>query len=154
MMTVKDWLRSLVGIESRIWSKLEQIKKYRDLGTAITSATNSARVSGGKGGSRVELGAVGAADAGLAADDELIQLYRLRRDIMSVINAIADQRQRDVLEMHYVTGWTFQAIADAKGYDVRWAHVLHGMALASTRKILHEEKFSQLVHFYSLSDVV
>lgn len=150
-MTVKEWFRSVRGIEPRIRSKEEQIRRYRDMAERATGSMTALRVSGGESRSKVESGVVGYIMAETAIGDELWKLVQLRRDVMAVISAMPDQRYRDVMEWHYLTGWTWERIAAEMQREVQWVYVLHGYALNSAREIL---KSSMLVHVYSLSDVI
>ena len=130
-LSVKDWFRQMIGFEARIKSKSEQIEKYTAMANRITSAPNNIHVSGGEDGSRIETGVLGYVKAENSITNEIAELFQFRDDIMSVIEAVKDPRYRDVLEQHYVTGWTWQRIADEHGWDVSWVHRLHARALSA-----------------------
>lgn len=147
-MDVKEWFRQMPQIEARIRARNSQIRKYRDMATRATSSTEAARVSGSSSRSRVEEAVVRICDLEMDAKEDMEQLRKYRRDVMAVIGRIQDARYRDVLEMHYVTGWSLQRIADEMHYQVRWVQILHGQALNEARAVLRA--MPETVRFYSL----
>lgn len=130
-LSVKDWLRQMIGFEARIKAKSEQIDKYIAMANRITSTPDGVHVSGGDESSRIETGVLGYVSAQDIIKQEIEDLFQLRYDVMTVINAIKDQRYRDVLEQYYITGWTWQRIAEEHGWDISWVHRLHARALSA-----------------------
>lgn len=147
-MNVKDWLRQLPQIEARIRSKETQIRKYREMATRATSTIEATRVSGTGSRSRVEDAVVHICDIEQSVRDDLAELARYRRDVMAVISRVTEVKRRDILEMHYVTGWSLRRIADEMHYQERWVQILHGMALNDAREILRD--MPETVRIYSL----
>lgn len=147
-VNVKDWLHGLIGIELRIKSKREQVRKYRDLATRATSSFEATRISGTSNRSRVEDCVVSLCGVEDDAREELEKLRAFRADAMAVIRAVPDQRHRDILEMRYVTGWPLSRIAEEMHYQVRWVQILHGEALNDARAVLRG--MPETVRVYSL----
>ena len=135
-INVRDWFYQLIGIELRIKSKKEQIRKYRELATRSTGSFEATRISGTSNRSRVEEAVVSICSAEEAVREELDKLYAFRSDAMAVINAVQDQKYRDILEMRYVTGWSCRRIAEEMHYERRWVEILHGRALNAARAVL------------------
>lgn len=147
-MTVKEWLRMLPGMEARIRSKEAQIRKYRELATRATSTVEATRVSGCGNRSRVEDAVVRICDLEDAVLVELADLTQYRRHVMAAIRQVQDVRHRDILEMHYVTGWSLRSIAETMHYQERWVQIMHGQALNDVRDILRG--MPETVRIYSL----
>lgn len=147
-MDVKEWLRQLPQIEARIRSKETQVRKYHELATRATSSMEATRVSGSSNRSRVEDAVVRICDLEMCAREELDELAMYRRDAMAVIRKVPDVRQRDVLEMHYVSGWSLRRIAEEMHYQERWVQILHGQALNAARQILRT--MPETIRIYSL----
>ena len=145
-MDVKSWMQQLPMIEVRIRAREAQIQKYRDMATRATSSMEATHVSGT--GSRVETAVVRICDLEQDVKSDLEELRRYRRDVMAVIQRVSDVRHRDILEMHYITGWSLQRIADEMHYQVRWVQILHGQALNEARAVLRA--MPETVRFYSL----
>lgn len=68
---------------------------------------------------------------------EIDTLIDTKQDIRNVINQLTNPHYRALLEMRYLCFDTWEAIADALHYDVRWVHVLHGRALQEVGRILY-----------------
>ena len=138
-MDVKELLRQLPQMEARIRSKEAQIRKYREMATRATSSTEAARVSGTGSRSRVEDAVVKICDLEAEVRRELYELEARRGQAVSVIGRVSDIRFRDVLEMHYITGWSLRRVAAEMHYDERWVQILHGKALNAAREIFARE---------------
>lgn len=147
-MDVKEWLRQLPQIEARVRAKEAQIRKYRDMATRATSTMEAVRVSGSSNRSRVEDAVVSVCDLETDVREELRELRRFRRDAMAVIRAVADVRYRDILEMHYINGWSLRRIGEEMHYQERWVQILHGLALNDARAAL--KSFPETIRIYSL----
>lgn len=147
-MDVKSWMRQLPMIEARIRAREAQIQKYRDMATRATSSMEATRVSGTGSRSRVESAVVRICDLERDVMGDMDELRRYRRDVMAVIQRVPDVRHRDILEMHYITGWSLQRIADEMHYQVRWVQILHGQALNEAMAALRD--MPETVRFYSL----
>ena len=147
-MDVKEWLRQLPQIEARVRAKEAQIRKYRDMATRATSTMEAVRVSGSSNRSRVEDAVVSVCDLETDVREELRELRRYRRDAMAVIRAVADVRYRDILEMHYINGWSLRRIGEEMHYQERWVQILHGLALNDARAAL--KSFPETIRIYSL----
>ena len=147
-MDVKEWLRQLPQIEARIRSKETQVRKYHDMATRATGTVEATRVSGASNRSRVEDAVVRICDLELDSRAELAELAMYRRAAMAVIRKVLDVRQRDVLEMHYVTGWSLRRIAEEMHYQERWVQIIHGQALNAARVVLRS--MPETVRIYSL----
>jgi DNA-directed RNA polymerase specialized sigma24 family protein len=67
---------------------------------------------------------------------EIERLCQVKREIREAIDQVEDKRYRELLEMRYLSGFTFEQIAVAMHYD--WRHVmrLHGEALAAVQHVI------------------
>ncbi len=61
-------------------------------------------------------------------------LMEKQSEIIHAINNIKDDRQRTVLELHYINGWNFYKIARKMNYSVDWVYTLHGRGLENLKK--------------------
>lgn len=150
-MTTKDWFRSIRGIDARVRAMEAQKERFMSLAMrAGVGSFEATRVSGTGNRSRVENGVIDSVDIDDEISRDIQAMLRMRQDVVFVISEIEDVRLREVLTMYYLSNWTWMHIADERGCDVRWVHVLHAKALAEARKVL--SKNQALVHCYSLSD--
>ena len=70
-------------------------------------------------------------------------LYRYRgeaeaalRDILSAIDSLTDERQKEILTMRYVAGMGFQDIQEKIHYEKTQMYIIHGRALVEINKWL------------------
>lgn len=126
-MTAKEFLRRARSADRWIDEATERAKRLR-------ARLESGRQSGVTGMPRG-----GAADWTQTAD-KLIELEKrineriremvcLKQAAMDAIDRIEDSRQREVLELYYIDGLTWERVAERMGFEVRQIYRLHGQAL-------------------------
>ena len=72
------------------------------------------------------------------------ELLRTERDeaskklfeILTAINSLKDERQKELLTMRYVNGFSFAKIQQKMGYEQTQTYVIHGRALVEINKWL------------------
>lgn len=60
------------------------------------------------------------------------------REILGAINALSDERQKEVLTRRYINGDSFDQIMTSIGYERTQAYVIHGRALVEINKWLQQ----------------
>lgn len=60
------------------------------------------------------------------------------REILGAINALSDERQKEVLTRRYINGDSFDQIMASIGYERTQAYVIHGRALVEINKWLQQ----------------
>lgn len=137
-VTMKDWFRSIRGIEARIRAKEAQRDRFRALAMrAGVGSFEATRISGTGNRSRVESGVIDALDVEERIREDICAMLKMREDVAFVIDQMEDTRYRSVMDMYYLSGWTWMHIADEMRYDVKWVQRLHGRALLEARVILN-----------------
>lgn len=137
-VTMKDWFRSIRGIEARIRAKEAQRDRFRALAMrAGVGSFEATRISGTGYRSRVETGVIDALDVEERIREDICAMIKMREDVAFVIDQMEDTRYRSVMDMYYLSGWTWMHIADEMRYDVKWVQRLHGRALLEARVILN-----------------
>lgn len=68
---------------------------------------------------------------------EIDLLVETKKAIGRLIGQVANPHYRALLEMRYLCFDTWEVIAEALHYDVRWVHVLHGRALQEVGKLMY-----------------
>lgn len=126
-MTAKEFLRRVRGIDRRIDQAQERVDRVR----ARLEAGRMANLSGmPRGGSR----------DWTETADKLIELeqrvnaniremVRWKLAAMDAIDAVEEARLREVLELYYIDGVTWEQVAEQMQLDPRWVYRLHGKAL-------------------------
>lgn len=137
-VTMKDWFRSIRGIEARIRAKESQRDRFRALAMrAGVGSFEATRISGTGNRSRVESGVIDALDVEERIREDICAMLKMREDVAFVIDQMEDTRYRSVMDMYYLSGWMWMHIANEMRYDVKWVQRLHGRALLEARVILN-----------------
>ena len=129
-MTAKEFLRRARVVDRQVDEATERVERLR----ARLEAGRMSKLTGmPRGGS----------DDWTATADKLIELerrvnarvrdlVRLKHAAMDAIDAIdgADEsRLREVLELYYIDGYSWERVAETMELDKRWVFRLHGRAL-------------------------
>ena len=126
-MTAKEFLRRAREVDRRVDEAQERVERIR----AKLEAGRMNRLTGMPRG--------GSGDWTQTADRliELEQrvnaqtreLVRWKLAAMDAIGLIDKAREREVLELYYIDGFTWEQVAERMDYDLRWVYRLHGKAL-------------------------
>ena len=61
------------------------------------------------------------------------EMCKIKRLAMEAIEGVEEMRYREVLELYYLDGYTWDKVAETMGYDVRHVTRLHGKALLKVK---------------------
>ena len=61
------------------------------------------------------------------------ELVRWKLAAIDAVAAVDDSRLREVLELYYIDGYTWERVAERIGKDLRWVYRLHGKALLQVK---------------------
>lgn len=118
-------------MQVRIDSKFEQVERLREMAARRTAAYgHGARGGSGANSDRMADVAVRLMDAERELDAEIDALVDARREIETVIARVPDERRRTVLELRYLEGLKWDAIAGKMNYCLDNVMRLHREALA------------------------
>ena len=126
-VTAKEFLRRARSVDRRVDEAQERVERLR------------ARLEAGRMSSLTGMPRGGQQDWTDTAD-RLIELEkgvnarvremcRLKRLAMEAIDRVDEARLREVLELYYIDGFTWEQVAQRMGLDLRWVFRLHGRAL-------------------------
>ena len=130
-MTAKEFLRRARSVNRRVDEAQERVERLR------------ARLEAGRMSSITGMPRGGAQDW-TATADKLIELERRVNErtrelvrwklmAMDAIDLVDEARQREVLELYYIDGFTWEQVAQRMQLDVRWVYRLHGRALLKVK---------------------
>ena len=128
-MKAKDYLSQAYKLNHRIDCKLRQTENLRDLATRATASIHAERVSGTKQRSPMENAIVKLIDLEHEINSDIDMLVDMKREIAVVISKLSSPSHKILLELRYLEGKTWDEIAKAMDYDLRWIYRLHGKAL-------------------------
>lgn len=127
MMTAKEFLRRARGADRRIDEATERMERLR----ARLETGRMAQISDmPRGGSSDWTDTANALmDLERNVNARIREMCREKRLAMEAIAAVEEARYREVLELYYLDGYTWEKVAEVMGYDLRWVYRLHGHAL-------------------------
>lgn len=130
-MTAKEFLRQVRTADRRIDEATERVARIR------------AKLEAGRMSSVTGMPRGGGKDWTATADDlielergvnaRIREMCRLKRLAMEAIDRVEEVRLREVLELYYIDGYTWEQVAERMGLDLRWVFRLHGQALMMVR---------------------
>lgn len=135
-MTAKEFFLSVRKAEQEIVIVRQRRQHYMELATG-GAGFGTVRRSKGNHHSQVE--AAGLSLAGLSCDMEAQekQYAALIRRAERVIAKLEQPRHKQVLELRYLAGMPWEAVARAMGYqDEKSVYRVHGWALVAAEKII------------------
>ena len=125
---MKSYLQQVYRINTRINSKIEQIKSLRELAERITVEIERTPKGNGDG----MAGAVDSiVDLQREVCDEVAKLVDVKREIAQVINEVDNIEQRTVLELRYLSCLRWEEIAVIMGYTMQRVFQIHKAAINS-----------------------
>lgn len=124
-MTAKEYLGRARRIDRRIAETRERLARMR--------AQLEGRVSqlSGVPGSRTRWAdrADDMIDVQLRLEEQIREMCRVKLSVMDAIEGVSDPVCREVLELYYLDGLSWEGVADRMHYSVRNVQILHGKAL-------------------------
>ena len=130
------WLSRYRSICRRIRNKLDNIERLHSIETKITPTLSDMPKGGGQE-NKIESATESIIEIQSQIADEIRQLTFTRSEIENAIRAVPDENYRELLELRYIDGLTWEKIAVKMNYTYRWVCTLHGKALGSV-EILKE----------------
>lgn len=128
-MTAKEYLNQARTLDRHINYKLAQIQQLRELSEKATSTYIAERVSGTPQRSRMANCVERMVDLEKEIETDIDRLVDLKRSIRKIIASVPNEKQRMVLELRYLNGYTWEKVAVESGCTFQWVHILHGRAL-------------------------
>ena len=130
-MTAKEFLRQARDIDRRIDHATERVERLR----ARLEAGRMSRITGMPrgGGSDWTETADRLIELEQAVNARVREMCRIKRQAIAAIDAVEDARYRELLELYYIDGKTWEQVAEAMNYSVRNVTMLHGKALMMVR---------------------
>ena len=126
-MTAKEFLRRARSVDRRVDEAQERVERIR------------AKLESGRMSKITGLPRGGAQDWTETADRlielerrvnaRIRELVRWKLAAMDAIDLVDEANLREVLELYYIDGYTWEQVAQRMGLDVRWVYRLHGRAL-------------------------
>lgn len=106
--------------------ELERAKSYRERMTQLLSDVPKV---GGSDGTMLETATERIIEIETRIAGQVQQLTQERMETDEMISSIDNQRMRMIMQMHYISGKTWEQIADALFMDIRWVFRMRKKAI-------------------------
>lgn len=131
-MTAKEFLRGARDVDRRVDEAQERVERLRARLEAGRMSQITGMPRGGSGDWTQTADRL--IELEQAVNARTRELVRWKLAAMSAIDAVEEIRLREVLELYYIDGFTWEQVAERIGLqDVRWVYELHGRALKKVR---------------------
>lgn len=130
-MTAKEFLRQIRTVDRRIEETAERLQRIR------------ARLETGRMSNLTGMPRGGGVDWTETADRvielerrlqaQISEMCRQKQGAIEAIDRVEEARLREVLELYYLDGYTWEQVAERMTLDKRWVYRLHGRALQQVR---------------------
>jgi DNA-directed RNA polymerase specialized sigma subunit len=140
-MNAKEYLNQAYKLNHRINSKLEQMEVLKSLSMKVTTCFSNVKVMhSSTEKSQMEKTLVRIIDLGIEINNEIDELIRLKSEIADTIHEIDDVNCGLLLEKRYISGKSWEEIADEMQYSISGIYRIHGEALKKVSKTLKLRK--------------
>lgn len=137
-LSAKDYLSQAYRIDQRINSKIEQVQSLRDLAEKASATLSDVPPrKGTRNVHRMEDVISKMVDLESEINADLTRLINLKHEIVTVIKCVESPELQTLLELRYLCFKTWEQIAVALHFDLRWVHRLHNRALNEVELIRH-----------------
>ena len=130
-MTAKEFLRQARSVDRRVDELTERLDRLR---AKLESGRMSAITGMPRGGSSDwTVTADRLIELEQAVNARTREMVRWKLAAIDAIDAVAEDQLREVLELYYIDGFTWDQVAERMGITERWALILHGRALLAVK---------------------
>ena len=123
------YLKRYIILDREISRKVEEVLRLRANLEKVTSVLTPEPKGGGSIYPKQEDYITRIVDLEADINQDIDQLLNIRKEIVTTIEAVEDDRERLLLQYRYLDGYTFEWIAGDMELSWRWIHILHSKAL-------------------------
>lgn len=130
-MTAKEFLRRARTVDRRVDEAQERVERIR---SRLESGRMSNITGMPRGGDADWTDTANALiELEKRMNERIREMVRLKQAAMDAIDQVEEARLREVLELYYIDGFTWEQVAERMGLDLRWVYRLHGRALTMVK---------------------
>ena len=133
-MSARAFMERVMNANRRILGMQQRAQRYREMAMRSTSSMQALRTGGTDARSKVEDGACAFMDICRDIEDQAQQLRETIRQTSEVIDRLSDPAEREVLELRYLSGYSWEDIAQRMFVNERTARRIHVRALEHVQR--------------------
>jgi len=135
LITAKEYLSRAYRIDQRINSKLEQVQALRNLAEKASAILSGTPVGKNSEPHQMESTIAKMMDLEAVINIDLKQLVDTKHEIITMIKCVESTQLQTLLELRYLSFFTWEQIAEAMEIQPRQVFRLHGKALGEVENI-------------------
>ena len=142
-MTAKEFMNRAYRIRVRIKRKREQLAKLLIMASRTTGSYGSEQVAHSRNTSSLENSIIRILEHEKELEHDVEELCKVETETQEVINLVADDRFRILLQSRYINGLSWDEVAADCGVCKRQAHRWEGQALKMVETVLRTKEMSR-----------
>ena len=139
-MTAKEYLIQIRKMERMIGIKLQRLQYWREMSLKVSGCPSKENMDPNR---HIDAPFVRAyariSEIEEELDKEISSLREYREWLMGLIGRMPDHDERQVIELRYVHGLSWEDVSHICGYSLRWTYHIHKRGLCSLDRIMKEE---------------
>ena len=139
-MNAKEYLSQAKYLDQSINAKIQQLGQLNDLATKATAVLTGMPHNPSGSTSTMADTVVKIIDLQDEINRDIDTLVDLKTDIMRLVKSVSCCEYQTILEKRYLCFQSWEKIAAAMDYDIRWLYRLHGKALEEVQEILDADE--------------
>lgn len=126
---VAEKLKRYIYLYQEIEILLEELERAKSYRERMTQLLSDVPKGGGSDGTMLETATERIIEIETRIAGQVQQLTQERMETDEMISSIDNQRMRMIMQMHYISGKTWEQIADALFMDIRWVFRMRKKAI-------------------------
>ena len=126
---VAEKLKRYIYLYQEIEILLEELERAKSYRERMTQLLSDVPKGGGSDGTMLETATERIIEIETRIAGQVHQLTQERMETDEMISSIDNQRMRMIMRMHYISGKTWEQIADALFMDIRWVFRMRKKAI-------------------------
>lgn len=133
-ISAQAYMEDVTNLQRRIEIKTETAHRYRDMATRATGSTEAARVSGTGARSKIADNMDKFIDISREIERDAERLRSKITMTMEMIEGVCTPERKELLELRYLCGLTWEDVARRMKYDKRQSQRIHKRALEDVQR--------------------
>ena len=131
-MTTKQFLREVRKADRHINTLIAEKERLREIAEGVSGMTyDEVRVQTSRtlSGNRQTDAVYRLIEIEIQTDDEINSYMDMREEAVRIISMLPNRTEQDILKCYYMSGMTWEKVAEYMNYELRYIFKLHGKAL-------------------------
>lgn len=133
-ISAQAYMEDVTNLQRRIAIKTETAHRYRDMAMRATGSMEAVRVSGSGNRSKVETNVNALVDIERAIERDAERLRGKITMTMELIEGVCTPERKELLELRYLCGLTWENVGRRMKYDKRQSQRIHKKALEDVQR--------------------